>query len=86
MISPQAPCEIVADIVRHEWMHLQQRRHHGSPRAYYGEQERVERIADCGSKLLGSTWTPYLDPEHYAYIGECGVADLVEAMVLIGRR
>ncbi|MQA62289.1 MAG: hypothetical protein GEU86_12485 [Actinophytocola sp.] len=83
VISPQAPCEMVADIARHEWMHLQQRRHHDSPKAYYGGQERVELIADCGSMLLGSTVTPYLDPERHAYIGQCQPGDYAEARRLI---
>lgn len=82
-ISPDAPCELVADITRHEWLHVLQRRAYGPPRDHYGHQHHVERIADCGSRLLGSEFTPYLDTENDAYLGECSDADMDEARVLI---
>lgn len=53
-ISPRAPCWLVDDVVRHEWMHLQMI-------ATPGDQPHDELVADCGARLLGADYTPYLD-------------------------
>jgi hypothetical protein len=62
--NPEVPCQHVGDIVRHEWMHLQQGRYYGGAEktyaAYAGNLELVELVADCGSRLLGSGYLPYL--------------------------
>jgi hypothetical protein len=59
-VNTATPCELVGDVVRHEWMHLQQLRMHGgsweAAAQYYGSY--VELVADCGSMLLGSAYTP----------------------------
>lgn len=53
-ISPRTPCWLVDDVVRHEWMHLQMI-------AMPGDQPHDELVADCGARLLGADYTPYLD-------------------------
>jgi len=63
-VSETVPCDsdLIVSIVNHEWMHTQQYRAYPerSLRArVYGKA--IETVADCGSMLLGSTVTPYLD-------------------------
>lgn len=85
-LHPGMPCTSVADTVRHEWMHLQQVRHHGdrdAVYAHYGERKHFERVAACGQILLGSDDASYLDPEHPLYSGPCTDADIDEAWTLI---
>jgi hypothetical protein len=83
-INPAVPCRNVADVVRHEWMHRQQHRMYGPD---HGDLElgasRVELVADCGSKLLGSTNTPYLQQRLAEDGVDCTAADLADARELI---
>lgn len=88
-VNPATPCEQVADTVRHEWMHLQQARAHGGAagayRAYPGE--RLEIVADCGSWLLGSNYTPYRQKRLDEHGVACSARDLADARQLLsGRR
>lgn len=82
-ISPDVPCKSIGDVARHEWMHVLQWRAYGPVKAAYGTQANVERIADCGSRMLGSDYTPYLDAEHGSYVGPCSDADVTHATALI---
>lgn len=79
VVNVDEPCRVVTDIVCHEWMHLQQVRLHGDGdgvrRAYGG---RMEMVADCGSRLLGSAYTPYVDMAR-----GCSPRDLADARKLI---
>lgn len=86
-VSPEARCEVIPSIVNHEWMHLQQGRVHGGwteTAAAYGSGDQAELIADCGSLLLGSQYTPYVDD----MTGErgCSIAELTAAQHLIDHR
>ena len=77
-------CEDVSDIVRHEWMHIQQVRMHGGGseiRQAYGD--RVEIVADCGSWLLGSDYTPYRDKARADTGTACTPQDISDARELI---
>lgn len=59
-VSPAVPCALVATVVNHEWMHTRQEQLFGR---YVGDTfpgAELERVADCGSWLLGSEDTPYL--------------------------
>ncbi|WIY05479.1 hypothetical protein QRX60_17110 [Amycolatopsis mongoliensis] len=63
-VSEVVPCNpaLILSIVNHEWMHTQQQRAYPDSRLRsraYGRN--VETVADCGSLLLGSRYTPYLD-------------------------
>ncbi|GAB3154347.1 hypothetical protein GCM10027258_58060 [Amycolatopsis stemonae] len=63
-ISELVPCDrdLILSVVNHEWMHTQQFRETPDRRQRLREYGRsIETIADCGSLLLGSTVTPYLD-------------------------
>lgn len=63
-ISEIVPCDrdLILSVVNHEWMHTQQFRETPDRRQRLREYGRdIETIADCGSLLLGSTVTPYLD-------------------------
>lgn len=53
-VDPDVACHLVDDVVRHEWMHLQMIEQPG-------DQPQDELVADCGSWLLGSSYTPYRD-------------------------
>lgn len=62
-VTRELPCRHVASAVNHEWMHLQQARMYGATAAerfYRAAPGWMERVADCGSALLGSSWVPYL--------------------------
>lgn len=77
-VNPATPCRLVADVVRHEWMHLQQWRMYGPDfGAVMLGKRRLELVADCGSMLLGSKYTPYLQQE------TCTQRDLRDARRLI---
>lgn len=68
-VDPDVACVDVSSIVKHEWVHLQQVRVYGSypaVMAYYGSIDRMELAADCGARLLGATYTTYLDR-----VGDC---------------
>lgn len=86
-IDPDTPCPMVASVVRHEWMHLQQGWTHGGLAAaveHYGGRAELEVVADCGSMLLGSQHTPYVD-DHLRETGvACTKPRLEEARALIG--
>jgi hypothetical protein len=59
-LSPSIPCDKIFDVVNHEWMHLlQEREYPGRVQRAYGGYEQFELVADCGSKILGSDYTPY---------------------------
>lgn len=63
-VDPDVWCGDLPSVMTHEWMHLQQVRVYGSYQAavvYYGGAEGMELAADCGARLLGATYTPYLD-------------------------
>ncbi len=55
-ISETAPCDA---IVNHEWVHTRQILYPDWAQQAYGDA--FEIVADCGSKLLGSPVTPYLE-------------------------
>lgn len=59
-VSDTAPCHAIVTIVNHEWMHTRQEAlFPGRANRAYGEV--FEIVADCGSMLLGSPITPYLE-------------------------
>ncbi|MFI6308508.1 hypothetical protein ACIBCH_42000 [Amycolatopsis thailandensis] len=59
-ISDTAPCNAVVTIVNHEWVHTRQEQlYPGRSQQAYGDA--FEIVADCGSMLLGSSITPYLE-------------------------
>jgi len=61
VVSGKVTCEQMPTVVNHEWMHVQQARAFpGQVVLAYGGMDEVEIIADCGSMLLGSAYTPYL--------------------------
>jgi hypothetical protein len=81
-IRRDQPCRLIASMVNHEHMHLQQSRLYGvtEVRALYtADPLRMEFLADCGSMLLGSTYTPYLAGHHH----ECTAVELAEVRRLI---
>lgn len=76
-VSRETPCDrgLILSVINHEWMHTRQYKIHKA-----GTMTRVwmEKVADCGSQLLGSTHTPYLDQW-----GPCTTQDLTDARNLI---
>jgi hypothetical protein len=87
-ISPATTCVLMVSVVNHEWMHVQQGHEWGSSARLFqavGEFE-VEMVADCGSMLLGSTVTPYIN-KHRQETGErgCSEYELDAARELIGK-
>jgi hypothetical protein len=60
IVSRETPCErdLVVSIVNHEFMHVIQYSMPNWDEKYAG---RFEIVADCASKLIGSTRTPYVD-------------------------
>jgi hypothetical protein len=84
-LNAAMPCEVVADTVRHEWVHLQQGHLYGSweeTKAAMGSHERAELAADCGSMLLGSTYLPYVADASGS--DSCTPELLAEAQRLVG--
>ena len=82
-VSRQTPCGLVQGAVAHEWMHLQTLRAWGpdaAREAYRADPDRLERLADCGARFLGATYTPYLDQT-----GPCTPAEVAEARSLMGK-
>lgn len=75
-ISSAVPCWEVPSIVHHEWMHLQHQ-------PQWADQLQAEVIADCGSKLLGSTFLPYLQRLRRDLHHGCTHADLIQAATII---
>ncbi len=59
-ISEAAPCDAIRTIVNHEWMHTRQFLLYPD-RAQQAHGDAFEIVADCGSMLLGSPTTPYLE-------------------------
>ncbi|PXY27449.1 hypothetical protein [Prauserella muralis] len=82
LVSRDVPCRYLGDVIRHEWMHLQQGRMHGGWGAYEHYGARLEIVADCGSWLLGSAYTPYRDDARTVAFG-CTMQDLADARELI---
>lgn len=58
-ISPTVPCGYMVDVINHEWIHTRQYAKYGK-RTIQAYGDGLEPIADCGSRLLGSAYTPYL--------------------------
>lgn len=58
-ISVGVPCWVLPSTINHEWMHQQQMLWFGNGPMH--RRDDVEIMADCGSWLLGSDYTPYLD-------------------------
>ncbi|OXM73100.1 MULTISPECIES: hypothetical protein [Amycolatopsis] len=83
VVDALVPCRYVADVVRHEHMHLQQVRQFGSGRfaAFVLGADRIEIVADCASLLAGSRYTPYVDSA-----GGCSERDLRDARQLLRER
>lgn len=84
-IADDLPCGVVADVVRHEWMHVQQVRLHGGRegiRRAFGDRDEI--VADCGSQLLGSSYTPYIDRAVERRGVACTSRDIADALALIG--
>lgn len=82
VVSRETPCDIdlITSIVNHEWVHTKQYQVFGTHYAMkkvYGAKG-VEKIADCGSLLLGSRDTPYIDQ-----YGPCTDDELMVARDLI---
>lgn len=59
-IDPATPCKYVASVVRHEHMHMLQFGRYGLAAGDHYPGEEIERVADCGSLLLGSTRVFYV--------------------------
>ena len=80
VVSPLIPCRYVADVVRHEHMHLQQVRQFGSLgfAQFVLGADRLEIVADCASMLAGSRYTPYVE-----LAGGCTPRDLTDARQLL---
>lgn len=83
IVSRETPCDqdLVVSIVNHEWVHTKQYQvYHTSNevRKAFGGHDEVEKIADCGSQLLGSKYTPYIDQQ-----GPCTTQELSVARNLI---
>lgn len=58
-ISPKVPCGYMLDVINYEWIHTRQYAKYGN-RTIQAYGDGLEPVADCGSRLLGSTYTPYL--------------------------
>lgn len=89
-VDRHVPCHLVASVVRHEWMHLQQARKLGGTDATYGAYDwdagRLELVADCGALLLGSTYTPYVAQHEKATGVGCSASYAAAAQALIAYR
>lgn len=84
MVNPDVPCDSVASVVRHEWLHLQQVDMYGPGLgALTLGRDRVEIVADCGSLLLGSTNSPYVPELLDEPAVGCSEADFADARELI---
>jgi hypothetical protein len=62
-IAPRTPASRVLDVVRHEWVHVQQGRVYGGmapARDALAPWGGIELVADCGAKALGARWTNYI--------------------------
>ncbi|MBN9739564.1 hypothetical protein DMP23_00330 [Amycolatopsis sp. A1MSW2902] len=79
-VSPRTPCNLMVDVVNHEWMHTRQWSKYGH-RTIQAYGDGLEPVADCGSKLLGSTFTPYLRDRGFG----CTDSELASARSLLGR-
>lgn len=77
-IIPQVSCDLMTTVVNHEWMHVQQYLVTDSLTHTYGTIGQAERVADCGSAMMGSTLMPYLDET-----GPCTTEEFKEARKLI---
>lgn len=85
VVGDGLPCDTVADVVRHEWMHVQQVRMHGGAdgiRRALGDRDEI--VADCGSWILGSSYTPYRDRARADRGVACTSRDIADALELIG--
>lgn len=59
-IARRTPVQHLADVMRHEWIHVQQWRVYGSAaRAALAPFGGIEVMADCGAIQLGARWTNY---------------------------
>jgi hypothetical protein len=75
-VSRETPCDydLVISVVNHEFMHELQFRMY---KPGVMKQDWMERVADCGSRMLGSKVTPYIGDE------VCSDADATVARNLI---
>jgi hypothetical protein len=59
-IAARTPCRYVRSVMLHEYVHVRQHAVYGrgmaAALAGYGG---MEKVADCGAKMLGATWTNY---------------------------
>ena len=62
-VSPHTPANRLLDVVRHEWVHVQQGRVYGG----FAQADKalaplggIEVVADCGARTLGAGWTKYI--------------------------
>ncbi|WP_158882174.1 hypothetical protein [Amycolatopsis anabasis] len=86
-IASNVPCELIPSVVNHEWAHTQQGYRYGTEirtRRAFGS-DAMERVADCASWLLGSTYTPYLTRDRKLTGQWCTGYELASARDLIGR-
>lgn len=81
-IDPRVKCDVVSSVVKHEWIHLQQGRVYGADgaTAFYGTHDRLEMAADCGARILGAVYAPYL-----TYVSRCPEGLQRNARYLISR-
>jgi len=62
-VAPRTPANRLLDVVRHEWVHVQQGRVYGGiakAKSALASVGGIEVVADCGAKLLGAGWTHYV--------------------------
>jgi len=71
-VSRETPCDydLVISVVNHEYMHTLQYQSHKKFADF-------EKVADCGSRLLGSRVTPYLGDD------ACSDVEMMEARNLL---
>lgn len=81
IVSTKAPCWAVPSIVRHEWMHQQQFSYFGA--AHMPADTEIE--ADCGSWMLGSSFTPYITRARHDGSAGCTEDIAIVARYLIER-
>lgn len=82
IVSDRAPCSAVPSIVHHEWIHQLQLHRLGAAQMV-ADGFRTELVADCGSWLLGSTYTPYVAMARRTGGAGCTAPVLADARALI---
>lgn len=86
-ISATVTCALMRDVVAHEWMHTLQGHKYGTNDRVYAAYTafEVEMVADCGSMLLGSAWTPYIDQHAHETGAGCSEYELDAGRELIDK-